>query len=179
MKEVIQNYGQRFSCNETMVSPDDTTNAMRLLIPKQHLFGTQEKGEYFHGSEKWVKNLQKDKQGMFYLLQHPAIVVAIPHGTDMGLYISDGHHRSRYCARPVVPSLVFSQKDALFITNKENIKRGRKVISLEELQNDIINSSRKALDSFSATLPEHKYPTLVKGVSSMSELPKGAGIRPY
>jgi len=175
----IHTFEQTQRVIEQRILPEERILGQRLLIPKGYLFGTQEKADYCYGSEKRIKDLQKDKRGMLWLLQNPALVIAIPEEKGLGLYISDGHHRSRYCSRAIVPSIVFPDDIALYIINGENKRMGNEPISLNQFRDVTIANSKKAIDSFSTTLPESKYPHVVSGAFSVRDLAKIAGFRPY
>lgn len=170
---------QTWKLIESVMKPEDMALGTRFLIPKTYLFGTQQRGDYMSSSEKWVKELQEDKQGMLYILQNPSLVVATPNKLGLELYLSDGHHRARYGIRPVVPGLVFSDEIALSIINRDNKERGANQISLDEYRENLAKLSNNAMGSFSSTLPVDKYPRVIRGVFSVSGLSNHPAIKPY
>lgn len=170
---------QTWKLIESVMKPEDRALGEKLLIPKTYLFGTQQRGDYMSSSEKWVKELQADKHGILYLLQNPSLVVATPNRLGLELYISDGHHRARYGIRPVIPTLVFSDENALSIINRDNKERGAQPISLDDYRDNLARHSNNAMSSFSSTLPMDKYPRVMSGVFTVSDLSNHPAIKPY
>ncbi|MBP7832259.1 MAG: hypothetical protein KA035_00625 [Candidatus Levybacteria bacterium] len=164
---------------EEIMEEYDHLLGYKFLVPKPYLFGTQDKAEYRPKSERWVRAQQQSKEGMFTILQNPEIVVAVKEPTGLRLFISDGHHRSRYCQRTEVPSLIYDEEYARSIANKFNAAHGFARLDTDEFKEHLYRSAESALHSFARSLPENKYPHLVRGVTSIPELKTVHGFKSY
>lgn len=160
---------------ESDLTDEDRNSALRALVPKLYLFGTQRKSDYCTRAERWVKNLQTSEQGRLQLLNNPSIVVAFQRAMGLELLISDGHHRNRFVTKTSVPCLVFSEEDALNIINRENPKP----LDLSEYRRYMFERANEALTTFFRTLPCDKVPLMVTDIQNVEDLKSIYGVKPY
>lgn len=146
---------------------EDRTKTRVFLVPKLNLFGIQPKEAYSTKSRKLTEELLNQPEGRGYLkmIENPAIVVPILSGDNVFLAVTDGHHRTRYVDRPVIPARIMQPEHAVKIFNRHTSAP----VSTGEFIEDLVDSMHLAQRSFDS-MPLEKKPSPVTGVRSLEEL---------
>lgn len=140
----------------------NSLDILRLIIPAYFVFGRQRMDEYDNKKRQFVERGLKEK-GLAYLLDYPALLVALFCRDLAQLVLIDGHHRTRYapnCGIRQIPCCV-----APLPVVAETIFRQ----SPKECEDTLMIQISETLISFNC-LPDTKKPKTVQGVANMQQL---------
>ena len=143
-------------------------------IPRRHLFGTQEVGEFNGEKRKRIERAFKSR-GRTVLEEHPIVLCAIPVGDSTILAILDGHHRARYSSKfgiHDIPAQVLSLSEFVSIRREYAKREGEltEVLTEDVLARKILHDVSVSIDSFSQRMPNTKTPIPIPGRRSPHEL---------
>ena len=139
---------------------------VRLLIPRNYLFGRQASQEYDNRKRRQIEQALKS-DGVNFLRENPVIICAVSLNNQLLLAIIDGHHRNRYAGLYRIldmPCIVCTPDVMVEVINSN--KPEEKRIYREAFIQQLLRETAIA----SSTLPENKQSTILSGVTNIDEL---------
>lgn len=135
--------------------------AVRMVIPREHLFGIKERSEYQSGKRKALeKAFKKDGNPTALLEKHPIVVCAVPIQETGQLLpvIVNGHHRTRVSGKyglNKIPCEVYSPEQLAHILNSEGEKIDGRTITPQGLTRNLLQWTNDATRSFRQVAPDY------------------------
>ena len=147
---------------DATISPElNEAESIRMVIPREHLFGIKERSEYQAGKRKALEKAFKRVGDPAALLEeYPIVVCAVPIQETGQLLpvIVNGHHRTRVSGKyglDKIPCEVYSPEQLAQILNNDGEKIDGRTITPQGLTRNLLQWTNDATRSFRQVAPKY------------------------